>query len=188
MRIGIRELVCILVVLGIPPAFWWSVYRPIDERIAAVNNEYETKKQKLEQLEAAMKPIDDLGREIDRLSEALTVFEAKLPAEKEVEVILKEVTQVAMRHGLKTRSVRAEKPTKNTRYSEQELKMVIRGDFDGYYSFLIDVERLSRITQVPQMKLSKFKGGEEGEMEAEFTLKIFFEAQGGGSDRIALVR
>ena len=181
MRIGFRELICILVVLAIPPAFWWSVYQPMHERMAQIDAEYETKRQKLDQLESAMKHVHDLGSEIDRLTEALTVFEAKLPAEKEVDVILKEVSQLVLRHGLKTRSVKADPmPIQNARYSEQALRMVIRGDFDGYYSFLLELERLSRITQVPQMKLTKFNGGEEGEMEADFTLSIFFEPQGAG--------
>jgi len=181
MRIGFRELICILVVLAIPPAFWWSVYRPMHERRVAIDNEYESKRQKLDQLESAMKHIEDLGREIDRLTEALAVFEAKLPAEKEVDVILRDVTQLAMRHGLKSTSFKADsKPIQNARYSEQSLKLIMRGNFDGYYSFLLELERLSRITQVPSMKLTKFKGGQEGEMEAEFTLSIFFEPQSAG--------
>jgi type IV pilus assembly protein PilO len=178
MRIGFRELVCILVVLAMPPTFWWSGYRKIDRAIESIEAEAANKEKKLEQLEGALKHISDLGKEIDRLSEALNVFEAKLPSEKEVDVILKEVSQLTMRHGLKTKSIRTDKPVKNARYTEIPLKMMVQGDFDGFYSFVLELERLSRITQVPQMKLSKLKGGAEGALEAEFTLSIFFEAQG----------
>ena len=54
MRIGIRELICIVVVLAIPPVFWWSIYRTMDEQVTQMSSEYETKKVKLEQLSAAV--------------------------------------------------------------------------------------------------------------------------------------
>ena len=71
--------------------------------------------------------------------------------------------------------MRTDKPVTNARYTELPLKMVIVGDFDGYYSFLLDMERLSRITRIPEMKLEKLRKGEDGQMEAAFTLSIFFE-------------
>src|SRR3546814_8192747 len=45
MRIGIRELICIVVVLAIPPVFWWSIYRKMDEQVTRMNAEYEAKKE-----------------------------------------------------------------------------------------------------------------------------------------------
>ncbi|MBI1369398.1 MAG: type 4a pilus biogenesis protein PilO [Planctomycetes bacterium] len=177
MRFGLRELIFVMVLLAVPVAAWWFVFKPNNLQIAQAREEIRAKQQKLQQLQAATRQMEDLGHEIDKLTEAIDVFEAKLPAEKEVEVMLKEVWQLAAKHGLKPRSVRAEKPIKSSRYSELPLKMVITGNFDGYYAFLLDLERLSRITRVPEMKLEKLKNGDEGQMEAQFTLSIFFEPQ-----------
>jgi type IV pilus assembly protein PilO len=92
---------------------------------------------------------------------------------------------MSSRHGLKSPFLRAEKATISARYGEQPLKMKVQGDFNGYYGFLLDIERLARITRIPQMKLTKIKD-EEGRLEAEFTLNIYFESQGGG-EKIAHV-
>ena len=175
MRFRLREMVFVLVLLGMPVAAWWFVFAPHNEQIAQARAEIRAKRQKLQKLEDATAHIEDLGREIDKLTEAIGMFEAKLPAEKEVEVILKEVWQLASRHKLKPRSVHTEKPIEAERYFELPLKMVIVGDFDGFYSFLLDLERLSRITRIPEMSLEKLKRGEDGQMEATFTLSIFFE-------------
>ena len=175
MRFGARELLFMLVLLGMPVAAWWFVFKPTNSQIELVRGEIREKSMKLRQLEEATAEIDDLGEEIDRLSKAIDLFEAKLPAQKEVEVILAEVWQLASRHGLRPMSVRTDKPVTNARYTELPLKMVIVGDFDGYYSFLLDMERLSRITRIPEMKLEKLRKGEDGQMEAAFTLSIFFE-------------
>ena len=51
-----------------------------------------------------------MGEEIDKLSEAITVFEQKLPAEREVEVILKQVWELAAKHDLTPKSIRTDKP------------------------------------------------------------------------------
>lgn len=177
MRIGIRELICILVVAAIVPTFYFLDYKKLDKKVADMRAENESKKAKLEQLHNSMKGngINDLGPEIDHLSQTLSSFEAKIPAEREVEVVLKEVTELAMRHGLKTKSIRAEKPEPAPGCMAQPMKLILRGDFDGYYSFLLDMERLSRITQVPQMKLTKYTEGGDGQVEADFTLNIYHE-------------
>lgn len=175
MHFGMREGVFVAVLLGMPVAAWWFVFQPNNAQIAQARAEIVAKRQKLQELEAATIQVEDLGREIDKLTDAIEMFESKLPAEKEVEVILKEVWQLAARHTLKPRSVRTEKPIQSARYSELPLKMVILGDFKGFYSFLLDLERLSRITRVPEMSLEKLTQGEDGQMEATFTLSIFFE-------------
>jgi type IV pilus assembly protein PilO len=177
MRFGYREIVFFLVLLGLPVAAFVFVFQPVNDEIEQVRVENAAKQTKLDRLEVA-RHIEDLGNEIQKLDESIEMFEAKLPAEKEVEVILKEVWQLASQHGLRPRSVRTEKPVAATMYSELPIKMEIIGDFDGFYSFLLDLEQLSRITRIPDMKLSKLHDT-EGHMKAGFTLSIFFEKRRG---------
>lgn len=177
MRIGLRELIFFLLLLGMPVAAWFYVYKPHNEQIAQARQEIRNKQQKLHELEQATMRIDDLGEEIDKLTEVIKQFELRLPEEKEVEVVLKEVWETASQRGLNPRSVRTDKPIKSDRYTELPIKMIIVGDFDGFYEFMLDVERMSRITRIPEMKLKKLATA-EGEMEATFTLSIFFEPAG----------
>ncbi|MEX2671880.1 MAG: type 4a pilus biogenesis protein PilO [Phycisphaeraceae bacterium] len=185
MRFGTRELLFVLLLLAMPGAAWWFVFQPANEQIEHARAEIQTKQEKLNQLESATRQIDDLGAEIDRLAEAVAMFEDKLPAQKDVDVVLKDVWQLAARHGLKPSSVRADRTVQSTRYSELPLRMVIVGDFDGFYSFLLDLERLSRITRIPEMKLVKQLRDGDGQMEAVFTLNIFFEPRT-GDDGLAI--
>lgn len=174
MRFGIRELLFFAVLIGMPVAAYYYVFKPGNEEIVKARAEIETKQKKLAQLEQATAKMEDLGKEIDELKQVIEMFEAKLPAEKEVEVILKEVWELAARRGLNPKSVRTDKPIRNHRYTELPIKMVIIGNFDGFYGFLLDLEKLSRITRIPEMKLKRSKN-EDGQMEAVFTLSIFFE-------------
>ncbi len=174
MRFGLREFIFILLLLGVPVAAYYFVFEPRNQQIAQAREEIRDKQAKLTQLESATRTIPDLDLEIVKLAEAVEVFEQKLPAEQEVEVILKEVWNLADRHELKPKSVRTDKTITTAQYAEMPIKMVILGNFDGFYSFLLDLERLRRITRMPKMKLKKLTT-EEGSMEAEVVLSIYFD-------------
>lgn len=176
MRLGIREIIFILLLLAMPVAAYFFVFEPRNEQITQARAEISSKQQKLAQLEAATMKINDLGSEIDKLSEAITVFEQKLPAERETEVILKEVWELAARHHLVPRSVRTDKTIDGPLYSTLPIQMSIVGNFDGFYSFLLDLEKLQRLTQIPRLNLQKVNN-EEGHMKADMVLHIFFESK-----------
>lgn len=190
MRLGIREIVFILLLLAMPVAAYFFVFQPRNVQIAQARQEIKLKQQKLAQLEAATVKIKDLGSEIDKLSEAINVFEQKLPAQRETEVILKEVWELAARHHLVPRSVRTDKTIEGPMYSTLPIQMSIIGNFDGFYSFLLDLEKLPRLTQIPRLELQKIDT-EEGHMKADMVLYIFFESKNhpgadGDSDRSTL--
>jgi len=174
MRFGAREMIFVVLLLAMPVAAYFFVFEPRNKQIVQARMEIRDKQAKLEQLETATRTIPDLDMEIIKLADAVAVFEQKLPAEQEVEVILKEVWNLADRHGLRPRSVRTDRTIPGEQYAEMPIKMVIVGDFDGYYSFLLDLEKLRRITRMPQMKLKKIPA-QEGAMEAEVVLSIFFD-------------
>lgn len=179
MRFGLREMLFILVLLAMPVAAYMFVFEPRNAQIAQARREVQLKQDKLAKLEAATRNIDDLGKEIDKLSEAIAIFEQKLPAEREMEVILKEVWELAARHGLTPKSVRTDKPVVTATYAELPIHLVINGDFDGFYSFLLDLEKLRRITRTPQMALKKAPK-EDGQMSADMVLSIYFDSQDAG--------
>lgn len=178
MRFGLREALFVMLLLAMPVAAYFFVFEPRNAQIAQANEEIRQKQQKLTQLDAATKSMLNLGEEIDKLAEAIEVFERKLPAQREVEVILKEVWELAAAHNLKPKSVRTDKIVSASQYAELPIKMVIVGDFDGFYSFMLQLEKLSRITRMPTMSLEKLSGDNEGMMQADLVLSIFFEGEG----------
>ena len=180
MHFGIRQMIFFVLLLGMPVAAYFSVFKPRNAQIDEARQEIQRKQAKLAQLEAATRKIDDLGQEIDKLAESITIFEQKLPAQQEVEVMLQEVWKLAVRHSLTPKSVRTDKTIISAQYAELPIKMEIVGNFDGFYGFLLDLEQLRRITRMPQMTLTKMKSL-EGQMSARVLLSIFYEVGGAGS-------
>ena len=55
----------------------------------------------------------------------------------------------------------------------------LSGDFQGFHAYLRQVEKMSRIIRVNQMKLEKI-ANRDGDMQATVTMSIFFESDGSG--------
>jgi Tfp pilus assembly protein PilO len=116
---------------------------------------------------------------VEELEEAIKFFEKKLPQEREMDQILKEVWEKADKNRLTTKTIRTMKSQKSASYSEQPIELNIAGDFKGFYEFLLQLERMPRLTRISQLSIEKMQNS-EGQMEAKMTMSIFFEPEGGG--------
>jgi type IV pilus assembly protein PilO len=183
MRFGIRELIFFVVLLAVPVASFFYVFKPRNEEIRVGTQEITTKQDKLNMLAAVSAKIEDIGLAIEQGRDSIRQIEAKLPSEGDVEGILEQVWQIAKRNKLTVKSVKSQPPVPAALYMELPLKMVLEGEFDGFYQFLLELENLPRITRLHQMKLERAagKGGPTdnnippGFMKADFVLSIYFE-------------
>lgn len=177
MNLGIREIVFLIVLLAMPMSSYWFVFRPQNEDIQAARKEIEHKEQVLEKLAKAVARNEDLKKINDDIASGIATVEARLPDNKEVDVILGQVATLARDSKLAMPKVRSGTPVPSARYMEQPLEMTVSGDFDDFYAFLLKVEELDRITRMPEVKLRKLDDV-DGTIEAAFTLSIYFEPAG----------
>ncbi|MBN1764705.1 MAG: type 4a pilus biogenesis protein PilO [Sedimentisphaerales bacterium] len=174
MKFTYKELLLILLLLAIPVGGYFWVFKPAESGMKTTKKELEMKSQKLADLHKALDGIKDLGAEVDKLSQAVEFFESKLPARHEIHKVLEQVTMIADDHRLETRLFKTLKPQPFNKYSEQPIEMEVYGEFDSFYQFLLDVEKLPRLTKITKMSLEKDKD-KEGVTNAKFTLSIFFD-------------
>jgi type IV pilus assembly protein PilO len=176
MRLGIREAVFLLLLLATPVLFYFLYFQGWHEARVQALEQVRRDEDRLAQFDQAQRQFDDMGQELERLAAAIARFEEKLPAQREVEVILKEVWELAARNRLTPKRVQTDKPVAAADYAEQPIKMQITGDFDGFYQFMLELEKLPRITRTLQIKLNKDPSA-EGMVNADLILSIFFETQ-----------
>jgi len=174
MKFGIREVIFVLVMLGLLGSTNYFVFSKANKKKMALLEDIHQKQSALGNLQQATAGIDDLNHKIDELQKAITFFESKLPQEKEVDKILKEVWQMAEANSLQTKTIKTLRSERGPNYSEQHIQMSLAGDFNGFYSFLLQLEKLPRITRITNMSLQKIND-RDGEMTASLTMSIFFE-------------
>lgn len=178
MKFGIRETAFVVAMLMLLGSTYWFIFKKANADRDARLSEIRAMDVKLVQLRQETAGIEDMNRKIEELQKAIEFFESKLPQEKEVDKILTEVTQIAEANALQTKTFKPNKAERGTNYSELPIQMTLEGDFNGFYSFLLQLEKLSRITRLTQMKLEKISD-RDGEMQAQMTLSIFFEPETG---------
>lgn len=181
MNFGLRELVFFVVLIAMPVSSYWFVFRPQNEEIEQAKIEIEHKEMMLEKLEAATARTDDLQRANAEIAEGIALIESRLPSDKEVEVVLEQIATLAREASLELLKVRTRRPLPSSTYMEQPLNMTIRGDFKNFYTFLLSVEEMDRITRMPDLKVKKLDKI-DGAMEATFTLAIYFEPSAAGDN------
>lgn len=188
MRFGFRELIFFFVLLAVPVASFFYVFKPRGEQRSQARKEIDVKQARLNDLAAVASKIEDIGLAIEQGREYIKLIEAKLPNEQDAQTLLQGVWEIAKKNRLNVKSFKSDKPVPAALYMEQPLKIEIDGEFDGFYQFMLELENLPRITRVHQLKLvradpSKMKDKDKdeplppGSMSAEFTLSIYFQQQ-----------
>jgi type IV pilus assembly protein PilO len=177
MKFGIREIIFLSLMIGLVCASVFVFNKSKTKRDWYVTDTAQ-KKKVLTDLKQSTAGIVDWNQKIAELKQAISFFEGKLPQEKEIDKILKEVWQMAEANALQTRSVKTLRTERAASYSEQPIEMNLSGDFNGFYVFLQQLENMPRITRVTHMALNKITD-KDGSMQAKLTLSIFFEPDTG---------
>ncbi|OHB55802.1 MAG: hypothetical protein A2Y07_08235 [Planctomycetes bacterium GWF2_50_10] len=174
MNSSMRKAVFFVVLMGIAYVSWAYMIKPVNANLDKQKAQLEAQMLKLSELEKATLAMRDLDNQMTELKNAVEFFNSKLPPTSQVHKVLEQVTVIAQKEGLKTKVVRT-MPQKNwNNYVEQPLKMELQGNFDSFYSFLLELEQMARITRIRDMQLKKDPKN-EGVAIAEFTVSIFFQ-------------
>jgi Tfp pilus assembly protein PilO len=162
--------------LVLPAASYQWMFKRLDADVAMAKADIAEKKQKLQDVASKMANTKDVAAEVEELKKALEFCESKLPAEKDYNKVFDEVSNLAVKSGLTSKSVRLLKVVQGPEYSEQPIKMVLTGSFQkGFYPFLAQVERLQRLTRIDEMKISS-DDRTPGQATVEMVLTIYFDA------------
>ncbi|MCB9845818.1 MAG: type 4a pilus biogenesis protein PilO [Phycisphaeraceae bacterium] len=178
MRFGIRELILLAVLLAVPVSAYMLVFRPQNRAIERAKGEIAHREELLDKLREETARSEDLRRANDEIAQRIASVEARLPTDKEVDRIMRQVSDLAIQSGLASPAMQSEKPVAAALYFEQPLTMETSGSWDGFYRFLTELERLPRQTRIPAMTLER-DSKNNGQMNVEFTLSIYFQDDGG---------
>lgn len=174
MQFGIREIVFLLVLIAMPISSYFFVFKPQNDEIARAKEEIAHKESMLDKLERATARTQDLQAANEEIVEAISLIEGRLPEGKEIDVILSQVATLARQSRLELPRLRMGRPIPAQQYIEQPIEMEMAGNFDDFYAFTLELERLERVTRVPDIELQRATRSDDGTISADFTLSIYF--------------
>jgi len=174
MAFGAGRLLLVLTLVGVPVSSYWLVFRPRNADIVRAESEIAHRKELLGKLQEETRRNTDLQRANEEITKSVEAIEARLPNTKELDSIVRQISDLAVEAGLEAPGLKSAKPVKAALYMEQPLEITMNGDFKKFYDFMIRLEQLPRITRVPDMKIKRMDQG-DGNTTAEFTLSIYFQ-------------
>ncbi|MGN6367223.1 MAG: type 4a pilus biogenesis protein PilO [Phycisphaerae bacterium] len=179
MQFGPRTFIFFVLLLAMPVAAYFMLFKPLDVHLADVKARTQEKAEKLQELADKLQksPTKNMETEIQQLHEVVALLEHKLPTAKETEAVYNDVWNLAVKNHLNIKSVRTNPVIEKSTYSSQSIRMVITGPMkDGFYRFLSDVERqLKRLTRITDMSIQADEKV-PGNVQVDMTLTVYFES------------
>ena len=175
---GFRKAVFFVLLLGVALAGYQYMIKPANKHLFEAKERVLDKLDKLDEFEKATAAAEGLTKQLEQLQEASTFFESKLRPTSEIDKVLRDVTVIAQKQGMRSKTFQTLKKKDNSGYIEQPLKMGLVGNFNSFYSFLLELEKLPRIMKIRELTLDK-EAKNEGQIEADFIVSIFFQNKTG---------
>jgi type IV pilus assembly protein PilO len=170
----LQKAVFFLLLIGLVFSGYHFMIRPANQDLVLSRQRVEANLGKLNEFETATTAAEDISKQLSQLHDAIAFFESKLPPTNEIYRVLEHVTVIAQKQGLKPKSIKTLNRKHNSGYVEQPLCMKLEGDFNAFYSFLLELEKLPRIMKVRKLNLDK-KAALEGLVAADCIVSIFFQ-------------
>ena len=169
-----RKVVFFVLLLGVAVVGYQYMIKPANAHLAETKSRVDTKVAQLAKFQQATAAAEDLTKQLDQLKEAIGFFESRLPYRSQIHEVLEQVTIIAQKQGLNPKTIRTLAKKDNSGYIEQPLRMGLTGNFNSFYSFLLELEKLPRIMKIRELKLDK-QTDDEGSVRAEAVVSIFFQ-------------
>jgi type IV pilus assembly protein PilO len=174
MNSNIRKIIFFVLIMAMTYSSYVFMIKPANKDLAIQKQKLGQKISKLRELETAPEVLQNINAQLARLEGSINILESKLPSRKDIHTVLEDITVIAQDNGLIANSVRTLTQKSNNGYIEQPIKLEVSGEFKSYYSFLLSLEKLDRITKISEMNIST-KKNEDGVTSASFVLSIFFQ-------------
>jgi type IV pilus assembly protein PilO len=163
-----------LVVIGLPVASFFMVFRPMNKEVVRLKEEISHREGLLAKLQEETARNADLERANAEIAESIRQIETRLPSGQDVDKIVRQVSDIATEVGLIPPSIKSGKAVPVGLYMEQPLEMTTAGSFIAFRTFLARVEKLERVTRIHDMKITQqIKNNQE--IGVTFTLSIYFQ-------------
>jgi type IV pilus assembly protein PilO len=174
MATNTKQLVYIGVLLAVPVASFFVVFKPQNERIEQSKKDIELKRALLDKLREATAQSADLKRENEEIATSIRALEARLPNDKGIDEVLRDVHNAAESAGLRLPKFRRlDRAILTGVAQEQPIELELAGGFDNLYRFLLKLEQLPRITRITDMKVIRDKD-DDGAIRATATLSVYY--------------
>ncbi|MCK5310655.1 MAG: type 4a pilus biogenesis protein PilO [Desulfobacteraceae bacterium] len=149
-----KILVFVIVFALIGAGYYFFIFKPKYKKINSLNKTLKIKKTTLVKYKGLAKTLPQLEEKLKNLKEELNYAMAALPDEKEIPILLTEISRAGKKTGLEFVSFKPNaEQIKEDFYAEIPVSMQITGRFHQLAHFFDEVSRLYRIVNIENIEI-----------------------------------
>jgi len=152
-----RALVLVVAVLVLVGGFYQFVYKKKSAQINVLQSQLSTLNTELQDLRAIQKKLEEFRSMIGELEAQLEVAQEQLPRQKEIPVLLKDISRFGKEAGMEFKSFRPSRELSKGFYAEVPINLVISGPFHNIGKFVDEIVHYPRIIKISSMTIGGAK-------------------------------
>jgi type IV pilus assembly protein PilO len=173
MQFGLREMIFTSLLLGMVAGTYATIVQPHARARTQRTAEMRGMDTTLSKISGSAGDFDAVARHVDQQRQAATLFDSRLPRACDIQKSIDEVMQAAAANSLQAGEAQLLQREDNNGIECQPVKLELTGNFNGFYSFLLQLESMPHASRVAGLAL---RGGEQhdGQIQADLTVKMYF--------------
>jgi len=148
-RMGILAGIAVL----IGAAYYFGYYQGENEKLMTLRTQELELQRKLSEVRSIAANIGAFEAEITQLEAKLAVALRQLPNEKQLEVLLADISNLGKTAGIKIKSFKRDNEVMHDFYAEVPISVALEGNFHEIARFFDSVSRLPRIVNMGELDL-----------------------------------
>ncbi len=172
---GLQKLLVFLITFAlIGIGCYFFIFKPKYEEIGKLKQTLKTKKSTLVTYKGKAKILPKLEKKLKELKEELNYAMTALPNEKEIPILLTEISRAGKKTGLEFINFQPKaEQIKEGFYAEIPVSMLVTGRFHQLVHFFDEVSRLYRIVNINDIKMNSDKNGQKLKVSCQAVTYMF---------------
>ena len=174
MQFGFREIIFTSLLLGLVAGTYATIVQPHARDRQLQLAQMRSMDAALSALRGSTDVFEPLAHQVDQEDRAAALFRSRLPSRAETQKGVDEVLQTAAANSLQAGEVLLLKPTELGGLTAQPIDLHFTGNFNGFYSFLLQLESMPRVTRITALNL-KGSDDHDSQIQADMKLTMYFD-------------
>jgi Tfp pilus assembly protein PilO len=177
MRFGVREIIFTSILLGMVAGTYAMVVQPHARARREKLAEMRAMNRAISTALASTSGLEDVKRRVEQEQQATAFFGSRLAKATDLPTAVNELVQIATANSLQAGEVQILRGQSFPGVDARPVHLQLTGNFNGIYSFLLQLEGVPRIMRVSHLNLSE-SGDRDDQISADLTLTMYFAADG----------
>ena len=133
--------------------YWYFLYQPYTEEMAALQENITSKRQTVEKFQQIAAKLETFKTQVSELEARLHTLLRELPESREIPGMIRQISDVGVQTGLQINGIKPQPEQRKEFYAEIPIQVRVKGPYHAVGRFFDDLAHLERIISVDGIQI-----------------------------------